>query len=313
VTPGESLGARPAFIALLSPRFIIRVGAVYLGVSLLIWAAWMLSGNFAPVAAWFAYADAPFLILSALLEFFLAAAAAGQFEDHEPLHPAWILISAAAGLRVLSLVLGHWLGANVPLNPIVWAGRTVPSWINVVGMFLGGAPTLAILAAGLWRVARLYRSLGFRQQLRMTDWILLLAACCYTICTFSIVVHLLYLGKKTAGLLEMMSWTADPLLCVLLFEALILLRSVRLMRGGLVASCWYAYVIAVALTILGDVSIWAEAYNLVPWPWRSLSWYVWYAAATAFAAAPAFQLEAIRRAWDGGEGELNVSSALMTL
>ncbi len=286
-------------VPLLSPRTILRAGAVYLVAALAVWAAWMLSGNFAPVANWFAYADAPFLIAMALAEFALACRAACQFEAGAPLRGAWGLIATAAGLRILSLLMGHWLGAKVPINPIVWSGNDVPAWVKPAGLFLGGAPTMAILAAGLWRVVRVYRSLGFQPRLHAVDWILVGAACSYTVWTFGVVVRLLYLGQKTAGFVEMLSWTADPLLCVLLFEALVLLRSVRMMRGGLVATCWLAFVFAIGLTIAGDISIWTEAYNLVPWPWRSLLWYVWSGAAIAFAVAPAFQLEAIRTACEG--------------
>jgi hypothetical protein len=282
-----------------SPAFVIAGGVIYLAVGLLVWAGWIFSGTFTPVAAWFAYTDAPFLMLVALLEFVLASQAAGQFEADEPLHTAWQFVGAAAGLRVLAMVMGHWLGVKTPLNPIVWAGRPVPDWIKPSGLFLGGAPTMALLAAGLWRVIRLYRRLGFGRKLRLPDWLLLGAACAYVLWTFGLVIRLMYLGQKTAGIVEMISWTADPLLCVLLFEALLLLRSVRVMGGGLVADCWLAYVIAIALTIAGDISIWVESYQLVPWPWRSLGWYIWYAAAIAYTAAPAFQLEAISKAYQG--------------
>jgi hypothetical protein len=284
---------------LVRSRTILRLGGAYLGLALLFWAVWIWSGDFAPVADWFAYCDPPFLVGMALLEFLLASQAAGQFEPGEPLRTAWKLISAGAGLQAASLLLGHWLGVKIPINPIVWSGNEVPQWVKPAGLFLGGAPTMAILAIGLWRVVRLYRSFDLRQPLGIFDKALLTAACVYTVFTLGVVVRLMLMGQKTAGFTEMLSWTADPLLCVLLFEALILRRSVRMMSGGLVANCWFAFVVAIALTIAGDISIWAEAYQIVPWPWRSLLWYVWYGAAIAFTVAPAYQLEAIARAYLG--------------
>ena len=91
-------------------------------------------------------------------------------------------------------------------------------------------------------------------------------------------------------------WPVDPLLLVLLGEAMLLNRSVKHMGEGWIGRCWSAFSIGIFLVSLGDVAIWAASWGFLPWPWSGLQWYVWIPAAGAFAVAPAYQLEAIYHA-----------------
>ena len=88
----------------------------------------------------------------------------------------------------------------------------------------------------------------------------------------------------------------DPLLWMLLWQALRLFRSVRQMGLGWIGKCYGAFALGIVLVLLGDVAIWATSWGYLPWPWRAIGWYVWIPAAGAFAAAPAFQWEAMRAA-----------------
>ena len=83
-------------------------------------------------------------------------------------------------------------------------------------------------------------------------------------------------------------------------EALLLRRSVQRMGSSRIAKCWSAFSIGVFLIALGDVGGWAEVYGYLPYPWSSLTWFLWLPAAACFALAPAYQLEAIRSAAHNG-------------
>jgi hypothetical protein len=93
---------------------------------------------------------------------------------------------------------------------------------------------------------------------------------------------------------EMISWTSDPLLIVLLLEA-ICVGLVLDMGWGLIARCWGAFVDAIVFTALGNVWIWATWTGLVPRPVDAIGWFIWFPAAAAFALGPAYQVEAFRR------------------
>jgi TRAP-type mannitol/chloroaromatic compound transport system permease small subunit len=91
----------------------------------------------------------------------------------------------------------------------------------------------------------------------------------------------------------MLLWLSDPLLSLLLIEAILVRRSVIRMGQGLVAKCWGMFVLAIVVTSAGDAAIWASSHNLLSESITALSWYIWFVAAAAFASAPAYQLAAI--------------------
>jgi hypothetical protein len=55
----------------------------------------------------------------------------------------------------------------------------------------------------------------------------------------------------------------------------------------------------VAFTSLGDATLWAESHSFIPIPLSPLGWFVWFFAATAYASAPCYQVEAARLAHEG--------------
>jgi hypothetical protein len=98
------------------------------------------------------------------------------------------------------------------------------------------------------------------------------------------------------SLAEIVNLPTDPLLWVLLAQALRLLRSVQKMGPGWISYCYAAFSVGIFLVLLGDVAIWATNWGCLPWPWSALEWYLWVPAAAAFALAPAYQWEAMRHA-----------------
>ena len=97
-------------------------------------------------------------------------------------------------------------------------------------------------------------------------------------------------------LFEVVRWPVDPLLCLLLAEGLLLHRSVQQMGSGWISRCWGSMSMGIFLVLLGDLGIWLTSFGYLVWPWNSVIWYVWLPAASAFAVAPAYQLEAISSA-----------------
>jgi hypothetical protein len=267
-------------------------GAVLLagGTSLLVWG---LSGDFTPVAVFFRYPGAVFLVGFNALGFALSVAAVRQFSRGEPLHGAWLLIATAAGCQAASSLLVQVLGQPLPFNPFQWLGWQAED-VRRFGLSLGGPVRMAILAGGLACVLRLYRRLGLRGRLAIWDWIFLVVVCAYILEEIRGTAAAVRAGKRLTTY-EVLHWSNDPLLILLLAQAMLLRRSVLRMGNGLVGRCWGALATAVFLTLLGDMGIWATAYGLIPWPYTSVTWLIWFPAAAAGAIAPAYQLLACRQ------------------
>jgi len=94
----------------------------------------------------------------------------------------------------------------------------------------------------------------------------------------------------------MAGWPVDFLLWFSLAQALQLRRSAARMGSGWIGRCWKTYSWGVFLLCIAVAALWATEWDYLPWPWSSLIWYLWLPAGTVFAMAPAYQLEAIRRA-----------------
>ena len=161
---------------------------------------------------------------------------------------------------------------------------------------LGGSLRFAFLAAGLFLSLRSYRKSGFLARLAVIDWVFLAATGAFVLREASDVIFAMQHGKHPSTA-EVLGWPTDPLLWLLLAESMLLYRSVCQMGPGWIGRCWKAFSLGVALIALGDIAIWATNYGYLPWPWSSLGWYIWLPAAAAFAMAPAYQLEAVWRAY----------------
>ena len=152
---------------------------------------------------------------------------------------------------------------------------------------------MIFLAIALSRVLQIQRKFGVLRGLTHIDWVLiaLIAAC-----MFGEVANILrYLRPPypPPSLTEAILWLSDPLLSLLLVQAVLIRRSVIRVGLGLLSQCWEMYAIAVVTTLAGDASIWASGKGLLSEPLIALSWYIWFFSAAAFASAPAYQLAAM--------------------
>ena len=133
----------------------------------------------------------------------------------------------AAGANVIGNVFSQVLGAYTPLNPL---RHTVTGWpasaikqFGRLGLLLGGPFQMALLACGLSFVLRAYRRSGLFPHMARWVWLLAAALMFYTVHEAKLVQALVRTGKVTGGF-QILGWPSDPLLIVLLFEAVCILR-----------------------------------------------------------------------------------------
>ena len=149
---------------------------------------------------------------------------------------------------------------------------------------------MAFLAIGLGRVLSIQRKFKLAGSLTRGDRALLILILAFSVS--QIAIDLPLLGRHPS-LGTMLLWLSDPLLSLLLVEAVLVRRSVIRIGHGLLARCWGMFVVAIVTTSAGDAALWATSRDLLPEPLAALSWYIWFVAAAAFASAPAYQLAAM--------------------
>jgi hypothetical protein len=293
IRSGKFLFGSPSLVS----NLLIIATSVHVSVGVVTHTLWLLKGDETLFRYYFGYEDPLFLVLCTTLEFSLAFVARKLFAPGQLLRRAWLLITIAALLHVIGMILSHIFCTDSYLNPL-YAWRV--SWykptkaiIGPVSVFLGGPMHMAVLASGLFLALRLYRKHGIRDELKGTDWIILGMVVAYTLRVAYVLIRL-RLGANPLThfhLLDALTWANDPLLCVLLFQAVFLRRSVAQLGWGYVAKCWGAYVVAIFLTCLSSMAMWAANFGVLPYPESAVVWYVWPLVYTAYALGPTYQVE----------------------
>lgn len=272
--------------------------ALYLGAGLAAFVAYRVSGDSSWIEAFFHIPGALMMVCLACMQLGFSIVVCRQFGAGEPLRIAWQLIAGAAALELASTLAIQIFAVDSSLNPLhraSWWSQSAAQRIREAGLIAGGPLRFVLLAAGLYGALRVYRRSGFLGNLRVTDRVLLALIGIYVL--WEAIDLGIALGRgKHPGWAEIAGWPVDPLLWVLLLEAILLYRSVQRMGASWIGRCWISFAVGIALVSLGDIVIWASAYGYLPWPWTALEWYVWLPAAAAFALAPAYQLEAIQHA-----------------
>ncbi|HEY7616204.1 MAG TPA: hypothetical protein VH744_05325 [Terriglobales bacterium] len=296
---GTSLGGRLRAIS--SPTFILALTAVHLAVGVLACLQWLSTGNPWWVDAFFRYPGALFFLLMASLELALSIRIWREFEAHETLGIAWSLIALSAACHTLSVFFAQILGQGSRLNPLLFSGQgqaaQVIASMREFGVLVGGPLHMLVLAQGLFLVLRVYKRLGLLvARLKLFDYALLGIVGLYTLVHLKEVEAIFH---EPASLSRIIGWASDPLLAILVVEAVFLRRSVAEAGWGLISKCWGAFCAAIFLTSLGDMGIWAVWRGYLPPPFDSLTWYLWFPASAAYALGPAYQAEALRTAQFG--------------
>ncbi|HEY2017946.1 MAG TPA: hypothetical protein VGH38_30790 [Bryobacteraceae bacterium] len=274
------------------------VTAAYLGFGLLAFVGWRLTGNGKWFEEFFRLPGALLLVSLAMVELLFSLQVTREFSPNQALHKAWYLIAFSAGCSLVSALSVQVFSVKSVLNPLThfdWWSNSMGLFIRQFGLVIGGTCRFALLAAGLFWVLRVYRQSGFLARLSAVDWGLLALLGAYIVREFYEVVVAIKGGTRfSAGVI--LGWPVDPLLWLLLAEALMLHKSVRQMGEGWIGRCWKSFSVAIFLVALGDATMWAGNWGYLRWPWSALEWLVWIPAAGAFALAPTYQLEAIHHA-----------------
>jgi hypothetical protein len=279
---------------------LLWLTAVHMAVSMTIYFFWCMQGDNARIELFFRYQGSLFFVACAAAELWLAWNAFKQFSPGEPMRMAWMLISFASFYRFGGYLFSKILNSESYLNPIFLAwGRQNKSFYQTCeqfGLLVGGPLSMAVLAVGLFLILRILRRLGILSRLCPIDYLLISAVAVFTIRQAYEIMQWVRATPAPYDLLKMLSWPSDLLLSILLIEAILIRRSAVNTGWGLLAKSWGAFSLGIFLTSLGDIGLWAASHNYLPWPYSSITWYVWFLASAAFALGPAYQVEACRRA-----------------
>ncbi len=223
------------------------------------------------------------------------------FAPGQSMRNAWVLISLSAGFDLAAAITVQIFAKTSPLNPLIhfpWWSSAVAANIRQCGVILGGTCRLSLLAVGLGWARRTYRTLGVVSgSLSLGDRaVLAIAAVCIALEVREVVVFLASGWRPPVS--WVLGWPTDPLLWLLLLQALRLHRAVQQSGAGLIGRSWRAFSVGVFLVSLGDLAQLVNRY-LFPGAWSVVTWYIWLPAAAAFALAPLYQLEAMHYAQCG--------------
>ena len=284
------------------PRFILWSTGLLLVAGTVSAIAWSSSSDVRWLRLFFAYPGALFFLGCSGIQLWFSFQSWRSFSPGDLLRPAWFLITIAAVLQLAGGLLAQWLGLESLLNPLMLLppAQREPLLQQALEMSELFSPFyMVFLACGLAYVLRACRQNGILGRLKTIDFILLGLVFAYTVSFFATIVLSPEHGGRVLGLHAFISWASDPLLCLLLFQAILIRRSTANLGWGLVSRCWICFTTAIFLTSVGDIGLWASSKGYLP-PFLSIaSWYVWFLASAAYAMGPAYQSQAMLRAMRG--------------
>lgn len=277
-------------------RWIWRVCAIHLAVGLAAYLHFLITGSYRYITWYFLIFGTLFFLLTTAAEFFLSFECRAGFEPDEPMRMVWTLIALSALARFVSaslISLDHWRGISVPGSTSSALIVILPRSVAQVGEVIGGPLSMILLAIALSRILQIQRKFGVFSGLTWID--LFLIGLIGAIMFGETANFVRYLGSpdQHPPLTKAILWLSDPLLSLLLVQAILIRRSVIKVGLGLISQCWEMYLIAILTTLAGDASIWATGKGLLSEPLIALSWYIWFFSAAAYASAPAYQLAAM--------------------
>jgi hypothetical protein len=274
--------------------------AFHLTLGMIAYAHFLVTGQYVVLGWYFSTLGTLFFLLMTAIECSLAVICRSWFDPDEPMRLAWGMIACAALARLAGVLLravsdghlpwGYWHRFGGQLSGGLFTN------LSQIGLVVGGPLSMAFLAVGLGRVLGIQRKFHLLGSLTRGDKALLVLVVAFSVSQLSINLPLLG-GHQSLG--TILLWLSDPLLSLLLIEAILVRRSVIRMGQGLVAKCWGMFVLAIVITSAGDATIWASSRNLLSESMTALSWYIWFVAAAAFASAPAYQLAAMSLTREG--------------
>ena len=268
-----------------APRWILLFLGAYLASGIL--AVYVLSaaGQMFSIQGSSGSTSALSVTAMAAVDLWLCLVVLRNFPAGAPLRSAWLPITLAAGLRVVSGVVGSLAGSGAP-----------------VVLAAGGPVQLALLAAGIFMLLRVLRRFGCWRGPGAADWAVSGIALLFTFCRLGEVAGE-WLAGRPIPVENWISLAGLPILCVLFLEAMLLRQSVVRMGNGLIARGWVALVCGILLTGAGEVTLWAIPHYSQTLPLAMFGAVIRLPIAAAFALAPAYQIAAQRRATKPANGQ----------
>jgi hypothetical protein len=282
------------------PRIVLwiwRLCAIHYAVGMATYLHFLVTGSYHYLNLYFLVLGTLFFLSTTAAEFFLAVECRAGFEADEPMRTVWSFIALASVARFTAaalISLDHWRFAAIPGSTTSVLAVILPRGLPQIGEVIGGPLAMVFLAIALSRVLKIQHKLGVLRGLRRTD---LLLIGLIVVVMFGEAANIVrYLGPSYASppLTKAILWLSDPLLGLLLIQAVLIRRSAARVGLGLISQCWGMYVIAIVTTLVGDASVWAVGEQLLPERLVALTWYIWFFASAAFASAPAYQLAAMK-------------------
>jgi hypothetical protein len=273
------------------------VTAAYLVLGLGTFLCWLITADDSWIRDFFQGPGALVALWLSATSLVLGWRAVGHFAPAEPMHRAWNLFRMSAACDLAGVLTSQVLASDGHMNPLRWLSfwsEDVATRLRETGLILGGTFRYALLAWALWHALKAYRGSGLLARFRAADYLVLAMLGGYI--AWEAHVTVTALRVRGTSVFEVAGWPVDPLLWVLLAEALLLRRSASEMGGGWIGRCWKALGAGVMLVVAGDILMLAFNMGYLPWPYSAIGWYVWLPAGAAFALAPAYQLEAISHA-----------------
>jgi len=274
-------------------RLIWLLLALHLALGMIAYGHFLVTGRYVVLGWYFSTLGPLFFLVMTVTEFCVAIICRSWFDSDEPMRLAWGMIACAALARLAGVLLRAVSDGHVPWgywHPLSLTAGGLFVSLSQFGLVVGGPLSMAFLAVGLGRVLAIQRKFHLLSSLTRSDQLLLFLVVAFSISQVFIDLPLL---RNHPSMGTILLWLSDPLLSLLLIEAILVRRSVLRMGRGLVAKCWGMFVLAIVVTSTGDAAIWAGNHNLLSESVTALSWYVWFIATAAFASAPAYQLAAI--------------------
>ncbi len=279
------------------PRLVLWSTALLLVAGVGAFQAWWYTGNPFWIRAYFYYPGALFFLGCSSLGGWFAYRCWCEFAPGDLLRPAWFLITLSAVCQVAGGLASQVFSHQSHLNPLFYLPVGQREAAVSLALDLGrifGPLYMVFLGWGLLYVVRTCRGHGVLGRLHVVDYLQLAVVVLFTTYSLSSIASSVVTSQNWPSIATVIGWTSDPLLCVLLFEAILIRRSTANMGWGLISRCWLAFTVAVFLTSVGDIGLWMAGKHALPYALEVSSWYVWFIASAAYALGPVYQLQAIR-------------------
>jgi len=257
----------------------------------------LVTGSYRYISWYFEILGTIFFLSATAAEFYLAFECRSGFESDEPMRAAWTFIAFSSLSRFVAaglVSLDHWRLESASGNTFSVLAVVLPRSLAQIGAVIGGPLAMVFLVLALTRVLKVQHKFGILRGFTRMDFVLMGLITILMIGEAAKIGRYLGPPYPPPTITKALLWLSDPLLGLLLVQAVMIRRSSIRVGLGLVSQCWGMYVIAIVTTLAGDASIWAVGEGMLSEALIALTWYIWFFAAAAFASAPAYQLAAMK-------------------